>query len=46
MTGNLRFQFCKKLNEMEENLYSQFNELRNKMNKRKEYLAKEIESLK
>ena len=37
----------KKLSELQENSKKkQFNELRNKINKQKEYFAKEIETLK
>ena len=36
----------KKLNELQENSEKQFNELRNKINKQKEYFTKETETLK
>ena len=36
----------KKLNELQENSERQFNELRNKINKQKEYFTKAIENKK
>ena len=36
----------KKLNELQENSERQFNELRNKINKQKEYFIREIKTLK
>lgn len=41
-----KIALLKKVNEIQENSDSQLNELRNKVNKQKEYFTKEIKSFK